>query len=256
MRGVRPRAALVDCTNLLRLARIVKTADEISVLRKAATIAEVAAAEGLAALADSDRVSDAVDRFHLSLVAEGAIPDHFAFGADGIGLSTDVGARLSMNKPFFVDFGCVYRRYYSDAGLTAVRGRCSGEALSAYRNVVACIQSGVDKLGPGVAASEVQEVMAAAASTSGLRGSFPHGHGVGLEVRDYPILVPSNRRRIRDGTVDVTADVPLEPGMVINLEVGYFSPHRYSMQYETTHQITEDGAVPLTDQRRDEPLVC
>ena len=99
-------------------------------------------------------------------------------------------------------------------------------------------------------------MMAAVASTSGLRGSSPHGHGVGLEVRDYPILVPSNRRRIRDGTVDVTADVPLEPGMVINLEVGNFSPNRYSIQYETTHQITEDGTVPLTDQRRDEPLVC
>ena len=123
MRAVRPRSALVDCTNLLRLARIVKTADEISLLREAAGIAEVAAADGLAALADSGRVSDAVDRFHLSLVAEGAIPDHFTFGADGMCLSTDVGARLSMNVPFFVDFGCVYRRYCSDAGLTAVRGR-------------------------------------------------------------------------------------------------------------------------------------
>jgi len=53
----------------------------------------------------------------------------------------------------------------------------------------------------------------------GITACFPHGHGLGLELRDYPIIVPDTGLRISDDCVDLPADLPLEPGMVINLEV-------------------------------------
>lgn len=32
----------------------------------------------------------------------------------------------------------------------------------------------------------------------GFTASYPHGHGVDLEVRDYPTIVPDNGLRIQD----------------------------------------------------------
>lgn len=43
-------------------------------------------------------------------------------------------------------------------------------------------------------------------------------YAIGLDVRDYSILVAANGRRIQDDCVDVSSDLPPEEGMVINLE--------------------------------------
>jgi Xaa-Pro aminopeptidase len=78
----------------------------------------------------------------------------------------------------------------------------------------------------------------------GLTGTFPTGHGIGLEVRGYPIVVPDTGLRIADDTVGVPADVLLEEGMVVNLEVTQFIPGVGSLEVEVTTLVTGSGARP------------
>jgi Xaa-Pro dipeptidase len=61
-----------------------------------------------------------------------------------------------------------------------------------------------------------------------------HGHGLGLEVRDYPIIVADTGMRIRDDCVDVPADLPFEPRMVVNLEMPLF-PRGLDRCISSTH---------------------
>ena len=68
---------------------------------------------------------------------------------------------------------------------------------------------------PGVKSSEVRAVMWDTLNARGITATFPHGHGMGLEVRDYPIIVADNGLRISDDCVDVASDLPFEENMVI-----------------------------------------
>ena len=89
--------------------------------------------------------------------------------------------------------------------------------------------------------------------STGLKG-FPHGHGIGLEVREYPILVPDSGLLIRDDFVSRPADLPLEIGMVINLESAIWSSETNSVHIERSFVIENEGCRPLSDQPRDEPI--
>ena len=90
----------------------------------------------------------------------------------------------------------------------------------------------------------------------GITACFPHGHGLGIEVRDYPVLVPDAGDVIRDDCVEVGADLPLEPDMVVNLEVCVLTPGARSVHCEQTFVVTGDGARPLVAQDREAPLVA
>jgi Xaa-Pro aminopeptidase len=84
-----------------------------------------------------------------------------------------------------------------------------------------------------------------AMAAQGFAASFPHGHGIGLELRDYPILVPDDGLRIRDECVDLPSDLSIESGMVLNLEAGAFAPGVGSLQVETSYLVTPNGNEPL-----------
>ena len=88
---------------------------------------------------------------------------------------------------------------------------------------------------------------------NGITASFPHGHGLGLEIRDYPILVPKNGLRIRDDFLDVSSDLPIEEGMVINLEACVFMPTVGAIHMERSYIVTAKGNRPLIEQDRSEP---
>ncbi len=82
------------------------------------------------------------------------------------------------------------------------------------------------------------------------------GHGLGLEAREYPLMVHPCNGRIRDDCIDLDADLPLEAGMILNIEIPYFFPPEGSMHIEQTFLVTQDGCEPLTEQNRTQPLKC
>jgi Xaa-Pro aminopeptidase len=89
---------------------------------------------------------------------------------------------------------------------------------------------------------------------NGITITFPHGHGLGLEVRDYPILVADNGLRIKDGCVDVASDLPLEADMVLNLEAMVSLADIASLHIEKSFVVTPDGSRPLVPQDRSQPV--
>jgi Xaa-Pro dipeptidase len=64
------------------------------------------------------------------------------------------------------------------------------------------------------------------------------GHGIGLEVDEYPFLAPRLER-------------PLEPGMVFALEPKIFHPGRAITGIEDTYLVTDDGLERLTVTERE-----
>ena len=133
----------------------------------------------------------------------GADFDHFAFGVRGLGMSTEPNYALVEDDVLFVDFGCIFQHYFSDSGTTLALRESPAVLRERHAALRACIVAGVEAIRPGVTASAVLAALRETLDAHGITTSFPHGHGLGLEVRDYPIIVADNGLSIRDGCVDV-----------------------------------------------------
>ena len=86
-------------------------------------------------------------------------------------------------------------------------------------------------------------------------GTFqPHGHGIGLDVRDYPIVVPANGLNIQDDCINESSDLPMEEGMVISLEVSQYLPGAASLNNERVFVVAPGGGKELIPYNRWHPI--
>lgn len=245
-----PHTTLNDCSNLIRLIRAVKSEEEIRRLTRSAEINEQAGMESLALARPGRSALDLAGHFRRRVGELGADVDHFAFGVNGLGIGTEVDYRFAANDVLFVDFGCNFRHYYADTGTTLVLGTPSPVLRERYAAAQACLAAGVSQVRPGVRVSVVRGAMMADLNARGIIAANPHGHGFGLEVRDYPIVVAENGLRIQDDCVNVSSDLPLEVDMVINLEVPIFLAGTGSVHSEASFVVTPQGCRPLVAQDR------
>ena len=250
-----PKAQFKDCNNLIRLVRMVKSQIELEHLSKAAEINEQAGFESLAQLSRVSSVREASIFFRKRLGELGADFDHFTFGLKGMGIATETDYILQAGDVLYVDFGCIWGHYFSDTGCTLTVGQPSPQLAEKYEGLRDALKLGAEMLRPGTNSSSVQAtIIEALKERIGSTNAFPEGHGLGLEVRDYPIIVPDTGLRIQDECIDEPADLPLEENMVINLEGCIFISAIGSLNIEKTFVITENASQPLVRQNRASPF--
>jgi len=200
-------------------------------------------------------ISEIVQHYRAQVAGNGAYFDHFAYGVRGLGIATESNHVLTEDDFLYVDFGCIYKYCFSDTGTTLAMREPSASILERHAALRACTRAGVEVIQPGVKTSEVQAAMWQTLNANGVTASFPHGHGLGLEVRDYPIIVADNGQRIKDDCVDVPSDLPLESDMVINLEAMISIPGVGTLHIEQSFVVTADGCRPLVPQYRERPIL-
>jgi Xaa-Pro dipeptidase len=251
-----PAAQLLNCSNLLRLVRAQKTEGEIAALGRAAEIADEATMAVLDHVQGGCSLKELAHEFRARVASRGADFDHFSVGANGFGYVTDAPYELPTNEAFYLDFGCVNAGWFSDSGLTVCIGDCDPPTVDQYEAVRDSVAAAAALVRPGAQASSVQAAMVEVLAERGISESFPHGHGLGLELRDYPLLMPVNGGVIRDDCVELSADLSLEQGMVVNLEAPVLTPGVRSVHCEQTFVITADGCRPLVPQERRHPVMA
>lgn len=267
-----PQAAWADGSSLLREARSVKSAYEIDRISHAAQVAADALKEGLTALQEGMTelelmaiIENAMRlRGHVGLmrmrgynqeimtgvVAAGeaaAEPSYFDGPAGGRGLTEAAPQSSSRrpirkNEPILIDIGCCVDGYTIDQTRTAVIGRLRPELMSAYETAVAIIRRSEELLKPGVKPEELYVEALEMVTKAGLSGHFMGygkdqvkflGHGIGLEIDEWPVLARGFRAL-------------LEPGMVIAVEPKFTFPEWGVVGIENTYVITDTGCLPLT----------
>lgn len=250
-----PRAEVKDCSNLLRLVRAVKTPDEIVLLVRAAEIAESSAREVLAQAKVGGRANELVQDFRTRVRGQDAVYDHFSFSLRGLGICSDPHYVFRPDDVLFIDYGCIVSSYFSDSGTTLAFSDLSPELARRHTALYSAVSEGARAMRPGARSSSVQRVMAEVLKENGITNAFPHGHGMGLEIRDYPILVPPNGNEIRDECIALNSDLFLEESMIINLEASLFMPTAGALQIEKTFLVTANGARDLILQDRSRPYL-
>jgi Xaa-Pro dipeptidase len=250
-----PRASIKNCSNLIRLIRMVKSPEELKRLTRAATINEQAGFETFRQARPGVSSIDLAQHYRTFVAKSGADVDHFSYSDRGLSISTESECRFMENDVLYMDFGCVCDRYFSDTAATLAVNGISPLLLEKYNALRLCVDEGVTMMRPKVKASQIQAAMMKALKECGISASFPHGHGIGMEIRDYPIIVPDNGLRIQDDCLNVSSDLPMEEGMVNNLEVCVFLPMIGAVALEESLVVGANGARRLIPHDRRAPFV-
>jgi Xaa-Pro aminopeptidase len=265
------KAEIVDISPTVRELRAIKSAHEISLMRAAAQRSDQVAAYvaeviriGQTELELAGQVEAYARRLghqgivrmrmwggemfygHLLAGASGAVPSFLASPTGGRAASPAVAqgagfARLAAHEPILVDYTFAYNGYVSDHTRIFSLGPLPDDLMKAHDAMLA-IQAAVKQAArPGMPAGDIYEMCVAQAADAGYADVFMGygdqrirfvGHGVGLELDEYPILAKGQ-------------SMPLMAGMTIALEPKAIFPGKGVVGIENTHIVTDQGLEQL-----------
>ncbi len=180
--------------------------------------------------------------------ASAAYPSYFdgPVGAVGLYPATPQGASLKNllpHEPILVDLVFGYAGYHVDKSRTFFLHSATGDLADAFQYCLDMQDRIVSRLVPGTRCSEIyKDVMSVVEKGPykeffmgyGLNKVAFLGHGVGLELDEWPVLAARFDRELR-------------PGMTIAIEPKIFFPGRGGVGIENTYLITDSIPEKLTD---------
>lgn len=248
-----PNATIRNASELIRFVRMVKTDEEIIALKCAAELNERAYAEFV------ENVRPGVTELELKQVVRETIAKgggdfkfcNCPFGTRAGGFFPPNDTKLALNEVIWFDFGCSVDSYNADTGGTIIVGAPSDRLRSTYATLSAAEAAAIDASRPGTKPSQIAKIIDDVVIKRGLNPPRPLGHGIGLDEKDYPLILRTvNPTGVQDGFLKESTDITLEEGMVINQEVPYHVLGWGGTQIERTIVVSKDGGKPLIRQDR------
>ncbi len=265
------RSDIVDVSMLIRQVRVIKSAWEIDMMKKAAAIShKVAEAvpdflkEGITQLELSIELEKvARENGHLGLIRtrgwnmdmyfghvlsgpEAAVPSYADAPTGGVGLSPAFGqgpsdTPIKSGEVVSVDTMMNFEGYLSDQTRNFCLGKPPTELSDAYSVVLEIHERFKEKAKPGAITGDLYQWALGVAESYGLEAHFLGtpgnqvkfvGHGLGIEVDELPFLAKGQK-------------MPLASGMTVAFEPKFIFPGLGIVGMENTYVITDEGAVSL-----------
>jgi Xaa-Pro dipeptidase len=267
-----PNARFTDISPAIRHVRAVKSTYEIEIIREAARRSDAVAGtvaglvrSGMTEIELAGKVeAEARKRGHQGVVRmrqwrselfyghlmsgpAAAVPSYLASPTGGAALGPAVaqGAsfrRIAPREPILIDYVFALNGYISDhTRIFAIDG-LPDDLMRAHETILSLQATLKKEIRPGMKTGRVYRLAREAAESSGYGDYFMGhgndrirfvGHGVGLELDEYPVL--------GEGQESV-----LEENMTIALEPKLIFPGRGVVGIENTHLLTDRGLEQLT----------
>ncbi|MEO8207526.1 MAG: Xaa-Pro peptidase family protein [Chloroflexota bacterium] len=243
-------AAFGLASSVLRELRMVKDAEEISLLRLAAKAADRVVAQIAAGRLVGRSEADVSGEVRARLLAEGHETAEFAIVASGPNSASphhEAGDRtIGPGDPVVLDIGGTLGGYCSDTTRTLwVTGGDPGSGPTAeFRALFDLLRwaqaAAAAAVRPGATCEDLDAVARDVITAGGHGPAFIHrlGHGIGLETHEEPYLVAGN------------AD-PLRKGFAFSVEPGIYLEGRYGARIEDIVVCGPSGPDILNESDRD-----
>ena len=215
---------LSDCMPALKSAMLYKSDEELSLIQRACEIAEDGLLALLPKLKEGMKESDVAGLLEYEMRRLGASGTSFdtivAFGENGSVPHHETGERrLKFGDAVLIDFGCKFKGYCSDCTRTFLFGddKQHEEFKKIYSHVLTAHELVKEKLTSGMTGKEGDAIARDYLESKGLGKYFTHslGHGIGLQIHEYPTLSPRGEEKIDNGMV--FSD---EPGVYLQGKLG------------------------------------
>ncbi len=220
--------------------RSVKTEYEIECIKKAQKITDDAFAhicEFIKEGVTEKEIGLELDFYMLSHGGEALSFETIAVSGKNTSMPHGVPSGKPAEKGDFItmDFGTVVGGYHSDMTRTVALGFATDEMKEVYETVKKAQQTCIDNLHAGLTGIEGDALARSVIVEKGFGEYFTHstGHGVGIEIHEYPNLNMSN-------------DMPLMPNQIVTVEPGIYIPNKFGVRIEDMVVVTENGCEDLT----------
>ncbi len=268
-----PDAKFADISTTIRMIRAVKSDYEIGIIRQAAARADQVAGyaaktlkPGMTELEAAGLVEAHARKLghqgiirmrlwgselfygHLLAGPSGAVPSYFASPTGGQAANPAVAqgagfALIEPDQPVVLDYVFAYQGYLADHTRIFCPGRLPAELEKAHEAILKIQSRLKQEIRTGAVAGDIYDLALRLAADAGLEDNFmgvgPRrirfvGHGVGLELDEFPFLAKGQK-------------LVLEDNMVIALEPKLIFPGKGVVGIENTHLVTKDGLEQLTN---------
>lgn len=268
---------IVDVSTDIRMVRSVKSEHEIALIRESAAFSDRVAAEvpgllkeGMTEIELAGLLEGKARKWghqglirmrmfgaelfygHVMAGPSAATPSYLASPTGGIGTNPSIAQGSSMqpirkNDPVLVDMVFALNGYLSDHTRIFSIGALPDFLLEAHEAMLEIQHTVKAAALPGVLSGDLYDLAVSKAAEKGMADNFMGvgdqrirfiGHGVGLEVDEFPFLAKGQQ-------------MPLENGMIIALEPKAIFPGHGVVGIENTHVVTENGLEQLGTFRED-----
>jgi Xaa-Pro dipeptidase len=268
---------ITDISHQIRLVRAVKSPYEVDILRRAAQLADVVTRsmtdflrEGISEVELAGQLEAVARRLghqgivrmrlwnnelfygHLMAGANAAVPSYLSSPTGGTALSPAVAQGSSLrpiqrHEPVLMDYVFALDGYIVDQTRVFAIGGLPDELVAGHKAMLEVQAALRVAAKPSVTGGELYDLAVELATELGYGEHFMGygderitfvGHGVGLELDEYPFLARGQ-------------EMALEKGMVIALEPKLIYPGLGVVGIENTHLVTDNGLEPLTVSEED-----
>ncbi len=253
---------LLSPINLLTALRIIKTAEEIQLIKKACELGDKAFSyiiKKLKAGMTEKEVASDIDVSIKKLGGDSSFPTIVAFGSNASRPHhVPTERKLQLGDMVLLDFGAKLNNYCSDMTRTICFGKPTAKQKKVYQTVLAAQLAAIEYIVLSllrrsqmpewvqestrkqyIKASQVDKIARNFIISKGFP-NMPHslGHGIGLEVHEAPRLSPSSK------------DV-LKEGMVFSIEPGIYLADEMGVRIEDLFAIQDNQLIQLTNAPRE-----
>jgi Xaa-Pro aminopeptidase len=240
LKSVLPQASLSGIDDALLAMRAVKSTDEVERIKHAVQLIEQVLRDTLPlvkpGVTELELAAD-IDFRMRKIGAEGPSFDTTVLAGANSALphGSPGNRRIAEGELLLFDMGVYADGYVSDITRTFAVGEISDELKRIYEVVLEANRLGIQALKPGIPMLEADLAARRHIESYGYGERFTHrlGHGIGLDIHEYPSLHGANTDRLR-------------PGMVVTVEPGIYVPNLGGVRIEDDVLITNDGAQSLT----------
>lgn len=238
--GELPDATFFDAEDILNDTRMIKSHDEIELMRRNAIAAEKAIEYGYLFSRPGDTELQVVQKMGKALHELGGEWSPFATLAAGAE-HTMAAHHIAGDKPLLpgdilrVDMVGYWRGYYSDFARMAVVGEPSDAQRKAYHQVIDVQRYVMEAAKPGALACDIYQACVDYSQEIGMPFDLNLiGHSLGIGLHEYPVLGP-------------TYEKSLKANMTLCIEIVSKVPGLGLFHIEDLILVKEDGYARLTD---------
>jgi Xaa-Pro aminopeptidase len=267
-----PEVEIQDISISIRMIRSIKSKYELNLIRKAASYSDQVAKrlpeiaeEGMTEIELAGRIEAMARKLghqgivrmrlfgaemfygHLMTGPAAAVPSFLASPTGGTAVNAAVAQgpsfkRLDRHEPILLDYVFAWMGYISDHTRIFAIGQLPQELVDAHHCMLE-LQDRIKVMAkPGTVTGEIYQAAVEMAEELGVGNYFMGagddrirfiGHGVGLELDEFPFIAAGQK-------------MTLEKGMVIAREPKLVFPGKGVVGIENTHVVTENGLEQLT----------
>ncbi|HWJ79256.1 MAG TPA: aminopeptidase P family protein [Niallia sp.] len=234
------KGELVPVSGIIEKLRLIKTSEEIKILKEAAKIADAAFTHILDFIKVGKTELEVSNELEFFMRKQGATSSSFdTIVASGKRSALPHGVatskKIEAGDMITLDYGAYYNGYVSDMTRTIAVGNPDAKLKEIYDIVLQAQLKGMEGIKPGMSGIQADALTRDYIKEKGYGEYFGHstGHGIGLEVHEGPALSFRN-------------DSILETGMVVTVEPGIYLPGVGGVRIEDDTLITNDHNEALT----------